>query len=357
MIAVIGAGPSGAHVACNVVKRDRVVIFEEHDRIGFPVQCTGITTGYLSSLVPIKKEFLVNRISRVRVFSPDGNFIDFNLKNPNLVLDRAAFDSWMVGRAVDHGAELLLNHRFLRSKPYNGKMIMEFKGKYKHGIADAIVGSDGPFSQVAKSNGMFGKRSFVVGVQARVSMRVDRDLVEFHLNKDFMGWVVPESDNVARVGIASYHNQNAFFRNFMSKRAGKAKIREYQSGFIPIFNPYLRTQKKNVYLVGDAATQVKATTYGGIIQGLMAAEELAKAYLNSLNYERLWRKRIGRDLLLGLMIRKKLNGFSNEHYNKLIRMTKKEDVKRLIEFYDRDFPSKFVLKLLLKEPRFLRFLI
>ncbi|MEM4245143.1 MAG: NAD(P)/FAD-dependent oxidoreductase [Candidatus Nanoarchaeia archaeon] len=357
MIAIIGAGPSGAHTAYNIVRHERVVIFEEHDRVGFPVQCTGITTGYLSSLVPIKKEFLVNKVSRVRVFSPDGNFVDFNLKNPNLVLDRAAFDSWMVGRAVDHGAELLKGHKFLRSKHYNGKIIMDFKGKYKHGIADALVGSDGPFSQVAKSNGMFGNRDFVVGVQARVSMNVDSSLVEFHLNKDFMGWVVPESDKVARVGIASHRNQNAFFKGFMSRRVGRAKVREYQSGFIPIFNPLLKTQRKNVYLVGDAATQVKATTYGGIIQGLMAAEELAKAYLKNLNYERLWKKRIGKDLWLGLMIRKKLNGFSNEHYNKLVRMTKKEDVKRLVEFYDRDFPSKLVLRLLLKEPKFLRFLI
>lgn len=357
MIAVIGAGPSGAHVASLLARHDRVVIFEEHDRVGFPVQCTGITTGYLSNLIPIKREFLVNKVSRIRVFSPNGNFIDFNLRNPNLVLDRAAFDRCMVGRALDRGAELLKDHRFLLSRHVNNKIVMDFKGKYKHSYADVLVGADGPFSLVAKSNNMFGNRRFVVGVQARVSMDVDPDLVEFHLNKEFMGWVVPESSKVARVGVASYSHQNFFFKNFMSRRVGRSKVREYQSGFIPMFNPYLKTQRKNVYLVGDAATQVKATTYGGIIQGMMAAEELSKAYLKRKSYERLWRKRIGKDLWFGLMLRKKLDTFSNEHYNRLISIVKKEDVKRMIEFYDRDFPSRFVLKLLLKEPRFLRFLI
>jgi len=357
MISIIGAGPSGAHAASLIAKHDRVVIFEEHDRVGFPVQCTGITTGYLSTLVPIKREFLVNKVSKVRVFSPNGNFVDFNLKNPNLVLDRAAFDRSMVRRALDNGAELLTNHRFIRSRQEEGKIVIDLKGRYKKIHADVLVGADGPFSLVARSSGMYGKRRFVVGVQARVNLQVNPDLVEFHLNKDFMGWVVPESYKVARVGISSYSNQNVFFKDFMNKRVGRAKIREYQSGFIPIFNPYLKTQKGKVYLVGDAATHVKATTYGGIIQGMMAAEELAKAHTKGLSYERLWRKRIGKDLWLGLMIRKKLDTFSNQHYNKLVSMVKNDDVKRIIEYYDRDFPSRLVLKLLLREPRFLRFLI
>ncbi len=357
MIAIIGAGPSGAHAASILARHDRVVIFEEHEKVGIPVQCTGITTGYLSSLIPIKKEFLVNKVLRVRVFSPNGSFVDFNLKNPNLVLDRAAFDRFVVRRALDRGAELLTYHNFLRSRHEGGKLVLDFKGKYKKVHADVLVGADGPFSSVAKSNSMFGKRSYVVGVQARVNLQVDPDLVEFHLNKDFIGWVVPESSRVARVGIASCSNSSLFFKQFINKKAGKSKVREYQSGFIPIFNPNVKTQNRNVYLVGDAATQVKATTYGGIIQGMMAAEELAKACMSNLSYERLWRKRIGKDLWLGLMIRKKLDTFSNDHYNRLISMVKKDDVKRLIEYYDRDFPSRFVIKLLLKEPRLLRFLI
>jgi len=357
MIAIIGAGPSGAHAASLLAKHERVVIFEEHGKVGLPVQCTGITTSYLSSLVPVKKDFLVNKVSRVRVFSPNSNFADFNLKNPNLVLDRAAFDKAIVGRALDSGAELLKGQHFLHSRRVNSKIVMDFRGKYKHANADVLIGADGPFSQVAKCNGMFGKRSYVIGVQARVKLDVDPDLVEFHLDKDFMGWLVPESDKIARLGIASYSQQNFLFKNFMAKRAGRGKVYGYQSGFIPIYNPRIKTQKNNVYLVGDAATQLKSSTHGGIIQGLIAAQELSKAYKNKISYEKLWKKRIGSDLWLSLMIRKRMDTFSNEHYNRLIRMVNQDGVKKLVEFYDRDFPSRFVLKLLLKEPRFLSFLI
>ena len=41
-----------------------------------------------------------------------------------------------------------------------------------------------------------------------------------------------------------------------------------------------KTKKDNIYLVGDAATQVKATTGGGIIQGLKAAQALTNSILN-----------------------------------------------------------------------------
>ena len=51
----------------------------------------------------------------------------------------------------------------------------------------------------------------------------------------------------------------------------------------------------------------------------MAAEELKKAILNNLDYEKLWRKRIGLDLLINLKIRKMLNNFKDEDYNKLIK--------------------------------------
>ncbi len=355
MIAVIGGGPAGARAAELLAKHDKVTIFEEHSKVGLPVQCTGITTSYLASIIPVKSEFLVNKIHKVRVFSPDNNSVEFNLKNPNLVLDRSAFDNYLVGKALDNGAELLTNHRFLDSCYTNGKFVLNFKGNKKvH--ANYLVGADGPFSPVAKSNNMFGKRKYVVGVQARVNVPVDSDTVNFYLDKGFMGWLVPESEKIARVGIASSSNHNFFFKSFMNKVAGSIKVLDYQSGFIPVFNPHLKTEKSNVCLVGDAATQVKASTFGGLVQGLVAAEELSKAYSKGLSYERLWRKRLYKDLRISLMIRKKLDMFSSSDYNKLISLVGKDSVKNLLESHDRDFPSRFVLKILLKEPRLLRFL-
>ena len=109
-------------------------------------------------------------------------------------------------------------------------------------------------------------------------------------------------------------------------------------------------------MVGDAATTAKATTAGGIIQGLIGAEALADSIINKKDYQTEWKKRMGRDLYLALLIRKMFNKFSEKDYNKLIRLTKKQEVINILENHDRDYPSKFLIKLALAQPRYAYFL-
>ena len=56
------------------------------------------------------------------------------------------------------------------------------------------------------------------------------------------------------------------------------------------------------------------------------------------------------------MIKKMMDRFNEKDYDYLIKLVDNIKVKELIEIYDREFPSKFAFKLLLKEPRFLKFL-
>ena len=122
---------------------------------------------------------------------------------------------------------------------------------------------------------------------------------------------------------------------------------------IPVYDPNVITTRKNVYLIGDAATQVKATTYGGIIQGLMAAKEMAKSFED---YDKNWRKSIGKDLWVSLYARKIMDKFNSEDYNKLVNLFTQEKLKRILEENDRDHMARFALQLIIKEPRLLKFL-
>jgi geranylgeranyl reductase family protein len=353
MIGIIGGGPVGSYAAYLLAKKEKVKVFEEHSSVGLPVQCTGLTTEALNSIIKVRKSFLVNEISRVKIFSPNGNFINVKLKNKNFVIDRMKFDRNLARMAKDRGVDFFLNHKFVGFTKSKSGLKLKFKGR-KDFVVERLIGADGPMSVVAKSAGIFGKRRFIIGLQARVSSNFEKDLINFYLDKRGFRWIVPESEKVARVGIASYDNPNLYFKDFL-KRLNKYKVREYHSGIIPLYSPNIISQKGNVYLVGDAATQVKATTFGGLVPGLICAEELSKAILENKSYQKLWKKRIGKDLLLGLFLRKKLDRFSNENYNKLISLFKKKSLRKIIESNDRDFPSKFLFKLLIKEPRLLRF--
>ena len=357
MVSIIGAGPAGNYTGYLFAKNGyKTRIFEEHKTIGKPVQCTGITTLYLGNIlenVNSNEEFVINNITETVVYSPDNNYVDIKLKR-NYVVDRTLFDSYFGELAKSEGAEVILGKKFIDLEN-NGNIKIKFNDNsiYEDNI---LIGADGPFSQVAKSAGIYGDRKFALGAQARIKMKekIDSSVVEFFLGEGYFGWLVPEDDRIARVGTASMGKAKYYFDNLKKIRDGE--ILEWQSGPIPVYNHRLTTEKDNLYLVGDAATQVKATTYGGIIPGMMAAEELFKAVKNGNSYQKLWKKRIGTDLWIHLMMRRIFEKFGDPDYNKLIGLVNKDTIKKIITTHDREFPSKMVTKLLIREPRFLTYL-
>jgi len=354
-ISIIGAGPAGNYLAYLLAKNSfDVCVFEEHKTVGLPVQCTGITTSYLGKLVELKKDFVVNKVNKARIFSPDNNFIDVKLNN-NIILDRAKFDQYLMEKAKKAGAKFFLNHRFLDYKNNIIKVQNIKPNMIKDTITDYLIGADGPLSDVAKAVRLKGKRDFLIGIQARVRLN-NQNIVEFYPFIEKYAWIVPESKDIVRIGLATRKNPKKALNNFLRKRLKKYDIIDTQAGLIPIYNPKLRTQKGNVFLVGDAAAMVKATTGGGIIQGLIATRALADSIINKKNYNKEWKKAVGRDLLMHLKMRNIMNKFSAKDWDYLIKLFNKEKLKKILASCDRDFPSRFLVKLALTEPRLLYFL-
>jgi flavin-dependent dehydrogenase len=91
---------------------------------------------------------------------------------------------------------------------------------------------------------------------------------------------------------------------------------------------------------------VKATTYGGIIYGLLAAQYLAE---DREGYEKRMRAKLGRDLWLSLRMREFMNAMTEEQADELIDIFERERNRQVIARHDRDFPSKFIVQLLMKE--------
>ena len=360
MITIIGAGPVGCYAAYLLAKAGKPTqIFEEHNKIGEPVQCTGIVSSSIKDILEIKKDVIINKIDKVKIFSPNNKFIELKLKNKNLVLDRKKFDNYLADLAVEQGAKIFLNYKFLDHKDNKIKLKCENENEILS-KTNYLVGADGPLSKVAKSCNLFGKRRFMTGFQVRVKLK-NQNYVEFYPFIKNFAWIVPENDEVVRLGVASYSNVKEYFNYFLKlKRINRKNIIEKQAGLIPIYNPKIKTQKDNIFLVGDAAAQVKATTGGGIIQGLIGAECLAEAVINNKDYEKILKKRLTKELWLHLKIRQTLDKFKENDWNLLIYLFNKEKNRKILEGFDRDNLSKFFFKLLLKEPGllcFLRYLI
>jgi len=339
MIAVIGAGPAGCHYA-SLVNQD-VTLFEEHKKIGIPVSCTGIVTDSIKRVLDIPKELIVSKINTFRIVSPSKKFIDINLDKENTVMDRAKFDQFLLQKALDNGAKLKINTKFIGYKEKDGKLIIKTnKGNYE---ANILVGADGPKSSVAKFSNLYGKREFLEGLQARVKYKGTPGVTEIRLGLGEFAWIVPEDENIARVGVIGRNVKNDY-----KTLLNDCKIIEDQSGLVPLYNPKQKLRKKNIFLIGDAATQIKATTYGGIIYGLLAGKYLAE---NPDTYESVFNAKLGKDLWMSLKMREAMNKMNEKQYNELITIFNKENNKKIIAEYDRDFPTKFIVQLLMKETK------
>ncbi len=364
-IIIIGAGPAGNYCAYLLTENGfDVNIYEEHRAIGKPVQCTGIITKELENFFSQKeiKKFLVNKAVKTKVYSKNKS-AEIKLKG-DLIIDRENFDKYIADKAKNAGAKYFLSRRFIGIED-DFVLIKNLKTKRTERIkTNMLIGADGPLSSVAKSAGIYGKRKFLVGIQVTAKYK-NENSIEFYLEKGAFAWSVPINKNTARIGIAAKQSQNAMqiFDEFLEEKLGKKfqnKIISKQAGLIPIYDSKRKTQiKKNglqIYLLGDAAAQVKATTGGGIIQGLTAAELLAKAISEKKNYAKLCRKNLGKELKLHLLIRKTLDKFSSKDYDYLIELAQKEHIAKILNQEQRDNATKIIFKILAKEPKAVLFI-
>src|SRR3989344_7987909 len=157
MIAIIGSGPVGNYLAY-LLRDKEVYIFEEHSKIGSPVQCTGVVSNYLSKIMGIK-DFVKNTVSKVR-FIEDNNTLELNIKK-EFIIDREKFDKYLTKLAVKNGAKLFLKHKFLGYNQIGDKYEIFFENGKKY-VADVLIGDDGVNSKVSEVAGLRNFRVYSI---------------------------------------------------------------------------------------------------------------------------------------------------------------------------------------------------
>ncbi len=354
MYTIIGGGPAGLHSAYQLAREGvKTTIYEEHKEIGKPIQCTGIVTNDLLKHVKPDNEVVINKIQRAIIHSPD-NIAELKLKE--LVIDRAAFDKQLAKMAESEGVDLRLNKKVNTIKETNSGFELTVNNRKE--VHKKLIGADGPLSNLKKLINPRQKTSYLTGKQARVKGNFDSETYHVFFGpdyEDFFGWIVPENRNTARVGVASEKNTSTNFKRLMNRNElHNTRIIEYNAGIIPVYNPKLKTHYKKAFLIGDAATQVKATTGGGIIPGLKASKCLTESITKGKDYHRLWKKKIGFELLLHQKIRKSLNTFDSRDYNNMVDILKNST--KILEKHSRDNLRQMLVPLMLKNPSLVRFI-
>jgi geranylgeranyl reductase len=361
-VAIIGGSAAGLLTAKMLAGHGLAVrVFEAAETID-PAPRTLIVTGQLPKFTgPLYKSALINKIHRFELFT-DGRVAEISLRQPDLVIERSKLLHDLATQAKESGARIFTGHRFLNLKP-NGKNLAfnitnNGNGKPIEETTDILIGADGAFSRVAKSAG-WPEQATVPLIQAVVKlpedMPSDTTRVWF-LPEDtpYFYWLIPHSPTHGVLGlIAEENNRGRMHLEQFIKKKGLEPI-EYQSARIPIYRRWVPIHRKidgsDVYLVGDAAGHVKATTVGGVVTGFHGAMTVVDKILDKKNSPNF--KVLRRELDLHALVRKTLQGFTQADYIKLLDMLNPSMMRSLASF-NRDETVKLLFHLFIGQPRLL----
>jgi digeranylgeranylglycerophospholipid reductase len=353
----------------SLAKNHRVVVIEEHERAGMPLQCAGLVSS--RTVDGVTKRSALLDVEDFVLHTPAGNRLELHAKEPKgVVIDRRIYDAALADKAADLGAEFLYNTRAAGVREGEGSVLASCKSerRTKEIESSLLVGADGPMSVVRSS---VTKKSFDIlyrGAQFEGADASGRDrTVEMWIgNKTapgFFAWKIPAGDTV-RIGLCTKSDDSpmSLLKNFAKKYFPDLKIADKQAGLIPV-GPIGKLSNGRLALMGDAGGQTKPITGGGVFLGKRAAEILAESIddagvrSDALSlYERLYRNEFESQISRAWLVRKIINRLSDKKLEKAVEILSDNTIRRILERSgDIDDPTGLASALIPKAPRLLQF--
>jgi len=129
----------------------------------------------------------------------------------------------------------------------------------------------------------------------------------------------------------------------------------YQAGKAAMHRPGLRPWGQigdlPIYLIGDAASQVKVTTVGGTVSGFWGASAAVDSILSGANYQR-HLQRLNRELNIHWFIRWMLERMDNSDYSRLMDYINPV-VMEFLAHRNRDQMANAFFRIIFLQPRFI----
>lgn len=266
---VVGASVCGSAVAWYLAQRGwKVLVLERQGNCA--LCCAGLVSLRIKQMLYLPERLILNELDEAKFYWRGKFRFGLRSRQRMCVLDRHALNEWLASQAEGAGAKLEYGNPFLDVRIGKGVRVESKRGVRE---AEILIGADGPCSSVVERVGIKRVAQLLLSAQSRV--RGEFDCVELWFDvvfPNFFAWVVPESKEIARVGVAPYTPAN--FKHFMRLRLGRAYKAQCLGHLI--FGSS-RLAKGRVALVGCAACMTKPFSAGGIVYGLIGSKACAKA--------------------------------------------------------------------------------
>lgn len=338
---IVGAGPAGSYAASELALLGYgVAVLEQKSAAGMDVCCTGIVSSECFDSFAIDAEVIFTRANSAKFFSPSGKYLRLQSeKIQAYIVNRASFDKVLATKAQAQNARYFFSsrvtHIILRKDRAEVQALCHSSKEIFSARAVILANGFGP--TLCRQLGLGETKHFLVGAQTEVDTR-DVNEVEIYLGQQTapgsFAWLAPISANRALAGLlatshARLHLERFLLGPFCQSRiiSREAKIRQkaIPLGTLP------RTYGDRILVIGDAAGQVKPITGGGIYFGHLGAKIATEVLKEALEaddlaatrlsrYQKRWKARINREILLGYRLRRLYNKLSEPQIERIFDM-------------------------------------
>ena len=279
---IVGAGLSGTMLGYLLKKNGYNVIILEKQQLNKKVKlCGGIIT-------PKTYNLLVEEFSRKDI----DNIVDIEFKECNImdkkticldninikIVDRKKLDDYILNEYLKIGGEVIENIK-LNNIIFSKNTIVtgdkEYKFKY-------LIGADGTLSYVRKSlTGKIQNKNFALESFQKNNSKINFT-IEFLDNYKGYNWIIPKQKEVC-IGTGNVKGETKIEDVYNDLVERYNLKNEKRGAFLPTGNDIL-LNKKNIYLIGDAAGLISPITGEGIYYALYSAQALFKHFSKNYSY-------------------------------------------------------------------------
>ena len=361
-VVVIGAGPAGSTVAYYLAENNlKVALVEKKTQIGYPLQCAGILSYHIHDFNDLPQDLILNEVKGAFIHSKNNILKVEKKETVAYVIDRIAYDNFLVNRAIDSGVELI-HGKAVSFDTVQGITYLENDEKI---TSKVIVGCDGYNSKLSLEFGnehkSFNATQFLVKIDDIEQYRKSDDDINSYVDtficQDVLPgfiWLIPLKDNLYRVGLFSDEShkwQKEYIQGFLDEHFFY-EIKEKYNGFIPVFNQNNSLVKNRALLIGDAASQVKPTSGGGLLLAFDACKIASRHIIRSveddstdllMGYEKEFMDKYLKEMNSQFKVQKSFNLLTDDDFEYLFLKLKENNCEEIISQYgDMDKQSVLV---------------